>query len=62
MWTVVYMAHNQADGNKIRDILAAEGFLVKIRPIGKEEDRVYEVLVPNGEVEEAHEVLIDLGY
>ncbi|MEW9123540.1 MAG: hypothetical protein AB2421_12605 [Thermotaleaceae bacterium] len=62
MWTVVYMAHNQADGQKIKELLAKEGFLVKIRGIGKEEDRVYEVLVPNSEVEEAHDVLVDLGY
>ncbi|SHJ44551.1 hypothetical protein SAMN02745975_02113 [Geosporobacter subterraneus DSM 17957] len=62
MWTVVYMAHNQADGEKIKDLLGSEGFLVKIRAIGKEDDRVYEVLVPNGEVQEAHDVLVDLGY
>jgi len=60
MWTVVYMAHNEADSQKIKRILDTEGFLVKIKPVGKEDDRVYEVLVPNGEVEEAHEVLIDL--
>jgi len=60
MWTVVYMAHNEADARKVKQILNKEGFLVKIRPIGKEDDRVYEVLVPNGEVEEAHEVLVDL--
>lgn len=60
MWTVVYMAHNKADVAKIKNILDAEGFLVKIKPIGKEDDRVYEVLVPNAEVEEAHEVLVNL--
>ena len=59
MWTVVYMAHNAADAKKVKQTLNQEGFLVKIRPIGKEDDRVYEVLVPNGEVEEAHEVLVD---
>lgn len=61
MWTVVYMAHNKEDAEKIKRDLSEEGFLVKIRPIGKEDNRVYEVLVPNGEVEEVHEVLIDLG-
>lgn len=60
MWTVVYMAHNKADVQKIKQILVEEGFLVKIRPIGKEEDRVYEILVPNGEAEEANEVLGNL--
>ncbi|KXG74932.1 hypothetical protein [Thermotalea metallivorans] len=61
MWTVVYMAHNKEDAEKIKKTLSKEGFLVKIRPIGKEDNRVYEVLVPNGEVEEVHEALIDLG-
>ena len=60
MWTVVYMAHNKADVQKVKRILVEEGFLVKIRPIGKEEDRVYEILVPNGEAEEANEVLGNL--
>ncbi|WZL72101.1 hypothetical protein QBE52_13450 [Clostridiaceae bacterium 35-E11] len=60
MWTVVYMAHNKADARKIKNALDSEGFLVKIKPIGKEDDRVYEVLVPNAEVEEAHEVLVNL--
>ncbi len=60
MWTVVYMAHNGTDAQKVKEILNLEGFLVKVRAIGKEEYRVYEVLVPNGEVEEAHEVLVDL--
>ncbi|WP_129596578.1 hypothetical protein [Anaerophilus nitritogenes] len=59
MWTVVYMAHNKEDVQKIKKILDAEGFLVKIKQIGKE-DKVYEVLVPSGEVEEAHEVLINI--
>lgn len=60
MWTVVHMAHNKEDAQRIRCVLSEEGFLVKIRSIGKEEDRVYEVLVPNAEVEEAHEVLVNL--
>ncbi|TCO68772.1 hypothetical protein [Marinisporobacter balticus] len=60
MWTVVYMAHNKVDANKIKEILIQESFLVKLKGIGKEEDGVYEVLVPSGEAEEAHEVLVNL--
>ncbi|WP_053956281.1 hypothetical protein [Inediibacterium massiliense] len=59
MWTVVYMAHNKEDVQKIKRLLDGEGFLVKIKQIGKE-DKVYEVLVPSGEVEEAHEVLVNI--
>jgi hypothetical protein len=39
--------------------------LVKIQPVSKsanEEDCYYEVLVPEAEVEEAHSILIELGY
>ncbi|WP_168198231.1 hypothetical protein [Crassaminicella thermophila] len=56
MWTVVYMAHNQTDADKIKLRLVQEGFLVKL----KRQDSVYEILVPNGEVEEAHEILLNL--
>ncbi|QZY56032.1 hypothetical protein [Crassaminicella profunda] len=60
MWTVVYMAHNKADADRIQCHLMNEGFLVKLKPIGREEEGVFEVLVPNGEAEEAHEVLVNL--
>ncbi|QXM06466.1 hypothetical protein [Crassaminicella indica] len=60
MWTVVYMAHNQADAHSIQNLLVNEGFLVKLKPIGKKEDGVFEILVPNGEAKEAHEVLVNI--
>lgn len=60
MWIVVHMAYNKADAYKIKDTLTQEGFLVKLKVIGKEEDGGYEILVPKGEAQEAHEVLVNV--
>lgn len=65
MWTVVYLAKNKKVAEKLMDKITQEGVLVKIQPVGKganEEEGYYEVLVPEAEVEEAHSILIELGY
>ncbi|OGO77333.1 MAG: hypothetical protein A2Y23_02865 [Clostridiales bacterium GWB2_37_7] len=65
MWTVVYLAKNKKEAEKMSALITQEGVLVKIQPITKganEEDSYYEVLVPEAEVEEAHSILIELGY
>jgi hypothetical protein len=65
MWTVVYLAKNKKEAEKMSGLITQEGVLVKIQPVTKganEEDSYYEVLVPEAEVEEAHNILIELGY
>ncbi|MFA6308709.1 MAG: hypothetical protein WC677_03045 [Clostridia bacterium] len=65
MWTVVYMAQNEEMVLVLKDLLANEGILVKIRPISKNvenNDNYFEILVPEAEVEEAHSVIIENGY
>ena len=65
MWTVVYLAKNKKEAEKMIAIITQEGVLVKIRPVSKsanEEEGYYEVLVPEVEVEEAHSILIEHGY
>ncbi len=65
MWTVVYLAKGKKLAEKLNALITQEGVLVKIQPVSKkaEEDEVYfEVLVPEGEVEEAHNILCELGY
>lgn len=65
MWTVVYLAKNKKEAEKMSGRLTQEGVLVKIQPVSKNpegEEGYYEILVPEGEVEEAHGVLIELGY
>lgn len=65
MWTVVYLTKNKKLAEKISGLISQEGMLTKIQPVGKgpnEEEGYYEILVPEGEVEEAHSILIELGY
>lgn len=62
MWAVVFMGHSKVESKKIKSALETEGLLVKVRQIGKEEDPLYEILVPQEEVEDAHEVLSESIY
>ena len=65
MWTVVYLAKGKKLAEKLNTLITQEGVLVKIQPVSKkaEEDEAYfEVLVPEVEVEEAHNILCELGY
>ena len=64
MWTVVYMAQNREMVTKLQQTLEKEGLLVKVRPVNKtsENDDYYEVLVPESEVEEAHNIIIETGF
>ena len=60
MWTVVYIAQNQKEADKLERRLTTEGFLVKLRTIGLQQGSVaasVEVLVPESEVDEAMEVI-----
>ncbi len=63
MWTVVYMANTKLDAENIQKILVEEGFLVKVKPISKNNvEGTSEVLVPRSEVEEAHNILMHRGF
>ncbi len=58
MWTVVYIAHNRTVGRRVCQVLEREGLLVKLRPLkDAAEGGAVELLVPETEAEEAHEVL-----
>lgn len=56
MWTVIYIAPTQKIAERIQEQLEREGFLVKIRAINLTKQQ-YEILVPEGELDEVHEVL-----
>lgn len=65
MWTVVYMAQGKDMASKIQSALEESGILVKLKLIGKDakgDDNCYEILVPAAEVEEAHNIIIDLEF
>ncbi|RJQ26852.1 MAG: glutamate decarboxylase [Peptococcaceae bacterium] len=60
MWTVVYIASGKKEAESIRELLAREGLLVKLREIALlEADSNYsvEVLVSELEVDEAMEII-----
>lgn len=62
MWTVVYVAPSPARGRSICEVLAREGILATLRVAsiadsdGASGSQV-EILVPEGEAEDAHQVL-----
>ncbi len=57
MWTVIYVAHQEEEAQIVQDKLNSEGFLVKIKQIGKMDDTMFELLVPESEADEAHSVI-----
>lgn len=63
MWTVIYIAPNKAIAEKYKKNLSDEGMLVQLRPIGSAhlgEHASVEILVPESEAEEAHEIITGL--
>jgi hypothetical protein len=56
MWTVIYIAPTLKISEKIREKLTGEGFLVQVKAINLAKQQ-YEILVPEGELEEVQEVL-----
>jgi hypothetical protein len=65
MWTVVYLAKNKKLADKVGELMSREGVLVKLQPVSKntgDEDSYFEILVLESEVEEAHNILYELGY
>lgn len=60
MWTVVYIAPNRNTAEVLKKVLSDEGVLVQLRPVGVPQEgdsNSFEILVPESEVEEAHEIL-----
>jgi hypothetical protein len=55
MWTVIYVAQSVKMAEKIQDRLSDEGVLVKVRP--SQHGKQFEILVPEGELEEVKETL-----
>lgn len=64
MWVIVYLGHNGAETEKIKQVLEKEGIMVKVRKIGKakEDDTIFEILVPKEEVDFAHEIIGEMVY
>jgi hypothetical protein len=63
MWTVVYLAPNKEAADRIAKILSQEGLLTKVREsksIIEGGSGYIEVLVPEMEVDEAHDILLEI--
>ncbi len=60
MWTVVYICSGRTLAEQIKQLLSSEGLLVSLRSVGAplmSETGSYEVMVPELEAEEAHEII-----
>jgi hypothetical protein len=60
MWTVIYIAPNRKRAESLMNMLLIEGLLAKLRPSGISQNGSggsVEILVPESEAEEAHEIL-----
>ena len=61
MWTVVYIAPSMGVAERIQNLLASEGLLVTLKTVELTDDGrgSIEVRFPEGEAEEAHEILAE---
>lgn len=60
MWQVIYIAPNKQAAEQLRDALSREGILVSLRATGVSTNAGsthVELMVPQGEAREAHEIL-----
>ena len=60
MWTVVYISQNEDVAKEIKQLLEDSQILVMMRSVGEdEEQKSFEILVPETEVEQAHTIIIN---
>ncbi len=62
MWMVVYITQSKEASEKIRTLLQQAGLPVKVRSVnqsGNDQFGSYEILVPEAELSEAHNVIIE---
>lgn len=63
MWTVVYVAQSRNGASRLKGTLSQQGILVKTKLVGrkKNQDGIYEILVPETEVDDACSILEELN-
>ena len=62
MWIVVYITQNRETALTVKRLLREAGLLVKMRSIGlraSEQYGCYEIMLPESEVEEGHNLIIE---
>ena len=62
MWTVIYIAATKNIAERYQEALSEEGILVQLRSVGAQQSNnsSIEILVPESEAEEAHELLTSI--
>lgn len=64
MWVVIHMIKGKDAADRISDRLKSEGILVRMRPVYKAlppQENYYELQVLQSELQEAREILMELG-
>ena len=62
MWTTVYMAQSKDKADNLRTMLEEQRIIVMLRQIKHDDsvsDNCYEILVPNAELEQALDIIIE---
>ena len=63
MWTVVYMAPNKEIIERLQQLLEDAKIITKVRPVDRssadDNDCSYEILVPEQETKQAHDIIIN---
>jgi len=63
MWEVVYITSNSEIANKIKEELEKKGILAKIKSTAHDDKEGYfEIIVPETDVTEAHNIIIEKGF
>lgn len=67
MWTVVYIAQSKDIAERLRNALESANLLVMVRnaqndKINSQTGTCFEVLVPDAEIQQAHDIIIDLDF
>ncbi len=65
MWVVIFIAENYRIAEQIHALLMAEGILIKIKPVYKKvapDKNNYQIVVLEGEAEDAREIMADNGF
>ena len=62
MWKVLYIAPTEAQAQRIQQLLAESGFLVKVKSAGGKHNKAYEICVPVSEAEDAYDVCANINF
>ncbi len=62
MWTVIYITQDKAELDKLRAAFEKYEIIIRIREVNKNDSdsSVYEILVPDSEISQAHEILLSV--